>query len=224
MVQDSLWLTKPTHQAREHPIPPLTLVDGSAVAEEAWQYYANRLIVHTDALNRFQAWCEETLEPGKFLRLRKLYVVTSAEYRHDTGFKAPYVVDEQYPAFLIEIDEVRQEIIMSCRFALKDFALPILRANLHTLMSERLKTKTQLDGRDIIEAMFALHNHATSGQSRQSLVIGPLSKGNVRWMFFVDDEALQKVEQFGKTDRERLEEAVERTRRFNHVVYRGRVG
>jgi hypothetical protein len=219
------YLSWPNYQAREHPVPALTLTDESVVAKEAWSYYTDRLMVHVDALNRFRTWCQETLRPDRYAALRKLYIMSTAVYGPppDT-LRTGGITDEGYPIFLIQISPDRKSITVSSRFELTfPDANGILNANLDVLMKRRLKHSSELGGEDVVEAMFAMHN-VRAREGRQDLVIGPFKKGTVHWNFNVGKAALDKVSRVDKSESQVLVEAALRVKRFEHVLWRGEVG
>ena len=82
--------------------------------------------------------------------------------------------------------------------------------------------KSYLDGEDLIESMFAFHN-MVARSSRSELVIGPLKKGRVNWLFNVDQEALDRVSPVGKSGSQTLAEAVHRVKTFRYELYRGEI-
>lgn len=210
-------------EAREHPIPALTLLGNCTVAREAWHYYLDRLTVHTDALNRFNAFCLSTLGRDQHLQLRKLYIVTTASY----SLKDEYVVSlsklrqNDQPTFLVQINADRTAITISSRFALEPKAHAIFQSNLKIMLERRLQSKPRVDGRELTEAMFATHLCSRVGKNRTDIVIGPFAKGRVEWPFMVEQAVLDRVSDFGKSEEELWDEAVSREKFFKHVLFRG---
>ena len=216
------WISE-NYEAREHPVPELTLTGNNPVANEAWEYYANRMLVDVDALNRFQTWCQETLDHVRLRSLSRLYIMCIANYWPPPG-ALPRVTttDERHPVFLIQLSEDRKCITVSSRFELHPDSLAILQSNLDVLLQPILHRKARLDGEDLIESMFAFHN-MVARSSRSELVIGPLKKGRVNWLFNVDQEALDRVSPAGKSGSQTLAEAVHRVKTFRYELYRGEI-
>jgi hypothetical protein len=214
------WGTVVTFQARAYPLPMLAQLKGTRVAEEAWSGYVSRLVVHTDALNRFHRWCEETLDRKKFLSLRKLHVVTRATF-HLTGASAK-LEKEGEPVFVIQISEDRKAITLSSRFPLQTSAHAILIANLKTLTAHRSVKQNLFDGTDIIDVMFSLHNTRMEGR-RRDLVIGPYRKSMVTWPFLVEEAGLQSLYAREEDALVAMEDVLSRVKRFRHVIYHAEV-
>lgn len=223
-VEPDGFLHAPDFEAREHPIPALTMMKRSLIAQEAWSHYSSKLLVHVDALNRFQTWCLETLERQKFVGLRRLFVLSFAMYHAPPDMIGPPVTDERYPCFLLQIEDDHRAITLYSRFELRPKSLVVLAANLNTLMFPILRRKRALNGEDLVEAMFALHCCRRVMDNRQQMVVGPMRKGGVVWEFQVDEAALTRVPTCDKPQSEVLLEAADRVKSFRHVLYRGECG
>ena len=207
---------------REFATPPVTLCGHNRVARESWDYYLSRLLVHVDAFNRFQAWCEEHLEKDHYVRMRRLYIITKGEYRLSDD-STPYI-DEEHPTFLLELSGDRKAITVSSRFELPSSSLLLLQTNLTFLMEDRLEEKSVLDGRDIIEAMYAIHNYNSTPKTRSDMVVGPFGKGRVKWPFVLDDDAVSRVYTADRREVDIAKDAADRMQLFRFLCYRGEVG
>ena len=209
-------------EARAHPIPELVLQNDHPISQEVWSYYKHRLLVHVDALNRFQLFCMDTLPRRAYHGLRKLYIASTAVYRSSSVSRHNRLEQKGHPVFLIQISEDQKTLTIKSRFPLIVDHQRILSGNLNVLMANRLKHKNKLDGRDLVEAMFAFHVCRRIMRTRSEIAIGPLTKGQVEWPFVVGEDALQKIAQDGKSKTEIWDEVVERNKMFTHILYQGK--
>jgi hypothetical protein len=221
-------------RAREHSLPALMRLDSPAqVAREARDLFiGQKLIVGEDSLNWFQTWCLNLPDEDR-AAIRKLTIAARVDYDfapdpywNTLSRPAQLTIGEicllqfsqcqdEVPSFVIFISDDGKEITVHSRFQLAEHKLPVLRHNLGVLLRPLLQNvQRRFDGNDILEAMFAFHNHCTQDK-RSLLVIGSVVKRKSRWSFdLVKGDAvalgdlerkpspvLEELHAFGKVDR-----------------------